>query len=154
MLHFLFSNETDVAVQKTVFAKILVEFGKTLKTNVKKVLNGRDGEISLTLVDDKKIKELNSKYRKIAKPTDVLSFAYTEGKKMTGSSGPAVQIGDIFISVDTAKRQAKEREHSLKRELCVLFTHGLLHLFGFDHKNDREEAEMEKFAKKILKHGF
>ncbi|MEK7548061.1 MAG: rRNA maturation RNase YbeY, partial [Patescibacteria group bacterium] len=58
--------------------------------------------------------------------------------------------GDIFISVDTAKKQAKENGHSLETELAVLFVHGLLHLFGFDHKTGREEAEMERWARKVL----
>ena len=154
MLKFLFSNETAVAVNKVIFVKIVAVFEKTLAAGVKRVLGDQKGEISLTLADDKKIKFLNSKYRKIDKPTDVLSFAYIEGKKMATSKNAAVQAGDIFISVDMAKRQAKEHAHSLEKELCVLFTHGLLHLFGFDHKNSLEEAKMEKFSKKILEHIF
>jgi probable rRNA maturation factor len=53
--------------------------------------------------------------------------------------------------LETAKRQAKERGLKLEEELAVLFTHGLLHLVGFDHGNDKEEAEMERWAKKVLK---
>lgn len=97
-----------------------------------------DGQVGLIIVNDKKIHELNKKYRKKNRPTDVLSFPYGSG------------IGDIYISVDTAKKQAKERGHGLNKELDILFVHGLLHLFGFGHKNDKEEKTMESFAKKIL----
>ena len=142
MIKFLFSNETDVAISKKIFEKIV---GKS-----EKALGIKKGEIGLALVSDKKIHELNKKYRKKNKPTDVLSFAYTEGKNIAWTKSDLLQMGDIFISIDTAKKQAKEHKHSLQKELCILFTHGILHLFGFDHGNDKEEAEMEKWAKKIL----
>ena len=117
---------------------------------VEKTLNCQKGEISLTLVDDRKIQALNCDYRGKNTPTDVLSFAYIEDEKTNITHGSAIQVGDIFISTDTAKRQAKDHKHSLEKELSILFVHGLLHLFGFDHNNDKEEAEMEKRAKKIL----
>jgi probable rRNA maturation factor len=142
MIKFLFSNETDVVISKKIFEKIV---GKS-----EKVLKVKKGEIGLTLISDKKIHELNKQYRKKDKPTDVLSFAYTEGKNMAFTKSDLLQMGDIFISIDTAKRQAEEHKHSLQKELGILFTHGVLHLFGYDHGNDKEEAEMEKWAKKIL----
>lgn len=149
MIKFLFSNETNVAISKKIFEKVI---GKS-----EKVLKIKKGEIGLTLVSDKKIHKLNKQYRKKDKPTDVLSFAYTENNSSVdwiwGGEWPARGgcLGDIFISVDTAKRQAKEHKHSLQKELRILFTHGVLHLFGFDHGNDKEEAEMGKWAGKILK---
>lgn len=152
MLHFLFSNETNFAVPKVVFAKIVAGFEKVLMAKVREVLGCENGEVSLILVNDQKIKLLNSKYRKKNKPTDVLSFAYTEGKRLKGFEKSPVQAGDIFISLDTARKQADEHKHGLKKELGILFTHGLLHLFGFDHGNDKEEAEMGKWVDKILKH--
>ena len=60
------------------------------------------------------------------------------------------ELGDIFINIDAAKRQAVEYQHSLKREICFLFTHGLLHLNGFDHMNKEDEKEMISYQKKIL----
>jgi len=150
MLKFLFSNETDVAISKTVFVEIVAKFEKVLKMKVEKTLNCQKGEISLTLVDDRKIQALNCDYRGKNTPTDVLSFAYIEDEKTNITHGSAIQVGDIFISTDTTKRQAKDHKHSLEKELSILFVHGLLHLFGFDHNNDKEEAEMEKRAKKIL----
>lgn len=155
MLRFLFSNETNAAVTKAVFAKIVVIFEKILAMRVRKVLCCGRGEIGLTLVNDSKMKFLNFKYREKNMPTDVLSFAYTEDGesnliKTRMTKYKMIQVGDIFISVETARRQAEECGHSLKEELRVLFTHGLLHLFGFDHRNDKEEAEMKKWERRIL----
>jgi len=133
-----FSNESGVRIQRKIFEDVFDVFTKMFKNK---------GGITLVLVDDKAIKKINSKWRKKNKTTDVISFAYLEGKKM-----PLLGvIGDIFISMDTANRQAKEHKHSLEKELQILFTHGLLHVFGFDHQNDSQEKEMEKWAKKILK---
>lgn len=107
------------------------------------------GEIGFKLVDDEEIRALNREYRGKDSATDVLSFAYLEGETGVQGGGER-QIGDIFISVDTAKRQAKEKGHSLEKELDVLFVHGLLHLFGYDHNNDQEEEKMEEMAARIL----
>ena len=101
------------------------------------------------LIDDATIKAMNKEYRKKDSPTDVMSFAYLEVTDYKKEKGDVI-VGDIFISDDTAKKQAKEKGHSLKKELEILFVHGLLHCFGFDHRTDKEEAEMEKWAKKIL----
>ncbi len=107
------------------------------------------GDIGFALIDDEEIRKLNKQYRGKDSATDVLSFAYSEGEK-TVQGGGERQIGDIFISLDTAKKQAEEKGHSLKKELEILLVHGLLHLFGYDHQNDEREAEMEKMAAKIL----
>lgn len=152
MLKFLFANETKIVLSKSFFEKIVIRFESVLKSKIIKSLKFKNAELSLTLVNDKEIKSLNSKYRNKKIATDVLSFAYMDDKKMTVFQGSTVQVGDIFISIDTAKRQAKDHNHELKKELEILFIHGLLHLFGFDHNNDKEEKEMEKWAKKILQH--
>ena len=90
-----------------------------------------DLELSCILVDDQKIHEINKEYRNIDRATDVISFALEDSEQYY-VEGMARNIGDIFISVDHAKLQANEYGHSLKREMCFLFTHGLLHLLGFD----------------------
>jgi len=107
------------------------------------------GEVGFALVSDAEIAKLNKEYRGKDCATDVLSFAYLEGERGVQGGGDTL-IGDIFISVDTAKRQAKEKGHSLDEELKFLFVHGLLHLFGYDHNNDEEEEKMEAMAKRIL----
>lgn len=113
------------------------------------------GEVALTFVDDEEIQALNKAYREKDKPTDVLSFPQWEDNddEMTivydeddAPEEDAEMIGDIVISLQTAKRQAEEFGHSLEREVCFLFVHGFLHLIGYDHEEgDAEEAEM--FAK-------
>lgn len=99
-------------------------------------------EVSLLLTSDEIIKELNNQYRNKDKPTDVLSFPM-EDKLM---------LGDIAISIDTAKKQAEEREIALEREVAFLFIHGLLHLLGYDHETSIEdEKEMFELQENILK---
>ena len=103
-----------------------------------------DLELSVIFVDDKRIHEINREYRQIDRSTDVISFAldYIEGMPR--------EIGDIFISIDHAKMQAEEYGHSFYREMCFLFTHGLLHLLGFDHMNEEDEKVMFGRQKTIL----
>lgn len=107
------------------------------------------GWINLVFLKDSKIRELNRDYRNKDKATDVLSFRYLE------SAGDVINedfdvIGEIFISLDTARRQADEKGHDLNKEIQILFVHGLLHILGFDHETDQEEEEMEGWAKMII----
>jgi probable rRNA maturation factor len=97
-------------------------------------------DAGLTLTDDQEIHELNRTWRKKDKPTDVLAFAMREGEG--GALHPEV-LGDVVISIETAKRQAKSiRKQTLLDEVVFLWSHGLCHLLGYDHRNDREEREM------------
>ena len=102
-----------------------------------------DLEVALRLCDDAAIHELNRDYRKKNKPTDVLAFAQREA-----ASADQSLLGDIIISVDTAKRQAKK---GLYAELLHLASHGLCHLLGYDHRDDKEEAEMNARAAQLRK---
>ena len=148
MIDLSFTNESDVKVDELLLAE-RAEIGyEILKDRIDKTLKGGIGHISLALVGDDQIHFLNKEYRGKDVPTDVLSFAYLEVADFKRSED--FVVGDIFISVDTAKKQAKAKNHSLEKELEILFVHGFLHLFGFDHGNDKEEKEMEKWAKKIL----
>lgn len=104
-------------------------------------MEGYDGgEISIALVDNAKIKELNKKFRKKNEVTDVLSFPMDEEI-----------LGDIIISAERALSQSKDYGHSFKREICYLVTHGILHLLGYNHKNEGEKKEMRKKEERILK---
>jgi len=86
-------------------------------------------ELDVTFVDDTYIKDLNKKYKKREYPTDVLCFEIsTEVPKKT-------LLGDIYISVERAKEQAKEIGDNLDRELARLLIHGILHLLGYEHKD-------------------
>lgn len=99
-----------------------------------------DYEVSLRLVGDARIHELNRDYRRKDRPTDVLAFAQREGP--AARIHPAL-LGDIVISVDTARRQARR---GLYRELLHLASHGLCHLLGYDHRDDAEERAMNARA--------
>lgn len=97
-------------------------------------------EASLRLTGDAVIHELNRDYRHKDKPTDVLAFAQREGPG--GQLHPQL-LGDIVISVETARRQAKRGLHA---ELLHLASHGLCHLLGYDHRDDDEERVMNRRA--------
>ena len=103
-------------------------------------VRGDEKSLSLSLVSDTEIQELNSKWRGKDQPTDVLSFSAQEGFEMPGTEE---LLGDIVISVDTAKSQAKQYGHSLTEELLVLFVHGLCHLLGYDHEKGPKEARLQ-----------
>lgn len=108
-----------------------------------------DVEVSCVLVDDERIHEINREYRHIDRSTDVISFAMEDNDQFY-VEGMSRTLGDIFISVDHAKKQAEEYGHSLRREMCFLFTHGILHLLGYDHMTDEQEKEMFGLQDQIL----
>lgn len=103
---------------------------------------------NIILVDDEYIHKLNKEYRNIDKVTDVISFAL-EDSDNTYESNYRV-LGDIYISVDTAYRQALEYNHSKLREICFLATHGILHLLGYDHMEEKDEIIMFKKQEELL----
>ena len=89
---------------------------------------------SVVLVSDRRIRELNRRYRQRSVATDVLSFPLHEN----GENG---FLGDVVISAETAKRQARRLGHGLDAELKLLLLHGVLHLMGHDHETDRGEMD-------------
>lgn len=115
-------------------------------------------EISVFLVDDNYIREINKEQRNIDKPTDVLSFPMLEMD--SGVYSPVetdfdldqdlLVLGDIIISLETAKRQAEEYGHSFFREAAFLLTHGVFHLLGFDHENSEDERRMMEQQEQVL----
>lgn len=115
--------------------KIPVEELNLISSLCYKLHTVEDSRITnLIFCDNKKIRELNKHYRKKNKATDVLSFPFDD----------IDLLGEIYISLEMAKKQAKEFKVSLKEEIVRLFVHGLLHLIGYDHnkKNDKELMQM------------
>lgn len=122
-----------------------------------------EAEVNLTLTDNEGICRINKEFREIDRPTDVLSFpllsydspgnfSFLENEQeddFNPDTGEAL-LGDIVISVDKVKEQAKEFGHSEKREYAFLIVHSMLHLLGFDHMTLEEAAVMEKKQKLIL----
>ena len=103
---------------------------------------------NVILVDNDYIHKLNKEYRKIDKITDVISFALEDNQDEIELDFRV--LGDIYISVDKAKEQAKEYGHSFLRELSFLTIHGLLHLLGYDHMTKEEEEIMFKKQDELL----
>ena len=109
---------------------------------------GADTEVSVTFTDNEGIRAVNSQFRGIDAPTDVLSFPLTEYES---ASFPESSLGDIVISLERADEQAKEFGHSFEREIAFLTVHSMLHLLGYDHVNSEEEdAEMRRRQREIL----
>ncbi len=102
-------------------------------------LRMQKAELSILLCDDATIHELNRDYRKKDRPTDVLAFAMREGEG--GALNPAL-LGDVVISLETARRQAREHRRSIVEEVTFLLAHGLLHLLGYDHQTDEQDRIM------------
>jgi probable rRNA maturation factor len=100
----------------------------------------RGVELSVALVDDPTIHALNRTWRRKDKPTDVLAFPMED--RVPGAAVDGGLLGDVIVSVPTARRQAARRRRPLLDELTLLLAHGLLHLLGYDHRNDAEEREM------------
>ena len=109
--------------------------------------NAQACEISVMLTDDSQIQKLNSHYRQTDKPTDVLAFAMREG--IDGELHSEL-LGDVVISLATAKRQADENDYTLDAELARLTVHGVLHLLGYHHQTQDEEEIMFEIQKRIL----
>lgn len=107
----------------------------------------RDCELSLSLVGDRAIRRLNRTWRKKDKATDVLSFPAGEAPR--GTPGPRL-LGDVVISLDTARRQAKEYERSLDVEMARYLAHGILHLLGHDHEKPSEARRMASLEERLL----
>ncbi len=104
-----------------------------------RVRNLETEEASFLLTDDTQIHKLNREYRGFDKPTDVLAFALMEGE--FGAISPGL-LGDVIVSVPTARRQAREAKRPLVDELTMLLAHGLLHLLGYDHRTVKEDRVM------------
>ena len=143
-IDFVFDNEVENFENnyEQDFTAIIEQALKTLGIE-------DDVEVSCVIVDDERIHEINREYRHIDRSTDVISFAMEDNDQFYVEGMPRT-LGDIFISVDHAKKQAEEYGHSLRREMCFLFTHGILHLLGYDHMTDEQEKEMFGLQDQIL----
>ena len=135
-------------------------FKKILQIGVGELgLKDKGIEISLNLVDQSKIRELNKEYRKKDKATDVLSFPMAEGLEIGNwkleipkSNATTFDLGDIFICLSFAKNDAKSENVSIEKKLAQLTVHGFLHLAGYDHECSSKDAKnMLSLEESILK---
>ena len=96
--------------------------------------NTLDFELSIFFTDNETIRNLNSKYRKIDKATNVLSFSMREGEKFPFQN----ILGDVVISLEKAEEEAKKENLKIKDKIVILLIHGILHLLGYDHVLDKD----------------
>jgi len=107
-----------------------------------------DGELSILLVDDPQIEQLNRKYLNREGPTNVIAFPMREGS--FGDLNPQL-LGDVVISTDTAASEAAVANIPTETRITELLIHGILHLFGYDHENDEPEARrMEQKSSELI----
>ena len=110
-------------------------------------------EVSISIVDNEEIRQINQQFRGIDRATDVLSFpllTFEEGEKPDLNEKGEVLLGDIIISLERAQEQSEEYGHSIKREVAFLTAHSMLHLLGYDHMEPEEEADMFAKQREIL----
>lgn len=111
-------------------------------------LNLKNVMFNVIIVDNESIHKINREYRNIDRETDVITFALEDNKQIELKDIRV--LGDIYISFDKVISQAKEYNHSIKREICFLAVHGLLHLLGYDHMNSLDERKMFDLQKELL----
>lgn len=123
-----------------------------LNQKAKAILSALDSpekELSILIVDDSQIAELNSQYLNRSGPTNVIAFPMNEGEF---SDLSPYLLGDVVISVDAAAKEGKMAGITMEERFTELLVHGILHLFGFDHENNEDEArEMEKKSEEIMR---
>ena len=107
-------------------------------------VRGPEGEAGLVFVSDERIRELNRSYRNIDRPTDVLSFCFIDEEHSGGV------LGDVYLSLETAERQAAEQGETLPREVLRLMIHGLLHLAGHTHDRSPEGEKMRGLEERLF----
>lgn len=140
MNKFEIFNETSEKIIEIETIKRMLDYA-ILKKELKNVV------FNVIIVTDDVIKDINKKYRGIDKSTDVISFALEDTPDIEGDFRI---LGDIYISIDQAKRQATEYQHSFLRELSFLVIHGFLHLLGYNHISEEEEKIMFEEQEMIL----
>ena len=114
--------------------------------HVLKAMGESDAELSLVLTNDMYIRNLNWKYRRKDSATDVLAFPMRDSRGLSG-----VILGDVVISVETAKNEARKRKKDFQDELELYFVHGILHLLGYNDEKPRARKKMHDKEKEVLK---
>ena len=142
MSHLTFTNKS---FHHFIFLK---EYIKILDEAIKEFRLNKNIEVDLLFVTKNKMKKLNNFYRKKNYTTDVLSFPLNSEVELNFLE--IMPIGQIIISPWKIKKQAKEFNHSLRREFCYIFTHGIAHLLGFDHQTEEEAKIMNDHVENIM----
>ncbi len=133
-------NNQQEAIE--VAEDLLVQIEKVIRKVMEIEEISRDGELSLTIVDEKTIKDLNREYRDKDEVTDVLSFPQYDEFLSIKDELDYLVIGDVVICAQRAKEQAEDFGHSYEREFAYLIVHSLYHLFGYDHMTEDDKKIM------------
>ena len=136
-------NQTDREIKELEIVE------KVLESAIKKE-KLEDVCFNLIIVDNEYIHELNRNYRGIDRETDVITFALEDEDSLIVPLEEGRNLGDIYISIDKAIKQAEEYGHELLRELSFLAVHGFYHLLGYDHMTPEEEKIMFKKQEEVL----
>lgn len=140
----LFENNTNEEINYKLIEKVISEALRYEGVN-------DNTEVSVTIVDNEEIRKINNKFRNIDRATDVLSFPLIDfDNESLPDDGSKIYLGDIIISIERAKEQAKEYGHSIDREIGFLTAHSMLHLLGYDHMVPEKEKEMFAKQEEIL----
>jgi len=127
-----------IYIRNLTKAKFNPEFLKNIVRNICQIKRIEQKEIGIILLDDQEIQRYNLRYRGVNRPTDVLAFPLDE------------KTGELFISLESARRQARIYHQSLKKEVGLLIIHGLLHLNGYKDTDKKSRLAMRKEEEKIL----
>lgn len=151
----LFENDQEkVIINENI--ENLIE--KTIQRCMKAEKLDKEYEVSVTIVDDDEIREINKEHRDIDKATDVLSFPmvdFCNGELISDEGdydleNDLLMLGDIIISAETAQRQSQEYGHSIEREIAFLTAHSCFHLLGYDHMTEEDERVMIEKQEAVL----
>lgn len=135
--------EQNIDEYRDIYPRLLEKALKMLNVTTNVIM-------SVTFVDEDMIHEINKTYRNIDRSTDVISFAFLDDKSEKIVGDVPLDLGEIYICYDVADKNRLSYNNSLKRELCFLFVHGLLHLLGYDHMTKEDEEVMFPLQEKIL----
>jgi probable rRNA maturation factor len=118
---------------------------------VLRALGQAEAEVGILIVNDRRMRVLNRTFREKDRPTDVLSFPLQLELRPRGRRAGPLLLGDVVISAETARRQAREQEVPLRRELARLLIHGMLHLLGHDHELPDEARRMRRIENRLMR---
>ncbi len=135
--------DKDISEYIPIYERLLEKTFRILNIN-------KDAIMSVTFVDKDFIHNLNKTYRNIDRPTDVISFAFLDDKNEVINGDLPLDLGEIYICYEVADTNRLAYNNSIKREICFLFVHGLLHLLGYDHMTKEDEEIMFPLQEQIL----
>ena len=141
--------QNKVRIDKKYVQRVAEETVSLGSRNRQKLGQGKC-EVGIIFVNNSYIKRLNRKYRKVNQATDVIAFPMEEYGKFTPSISSPCLLGDVFISAERAKVQAKDFRHSIKKEIAILTIHGILHLLRYGHEKRKDGRVMRNKEEEIL----